>query len=254
MPDRAAVELPTELNAGDMADIPTRDRGLDLTPLSFALSGYGVRIGARRVSPGDEAAFDDPGNVERGSNLPRRRASGAARIVARRLIGELTGNASAPLRRSPSGAPVWPEGVVGSLAHDDEFAVAAVALRSAVARLGVDIEPAEPLPSDLVDRVLSAGEKRLTNNDRVAGHLIFSAKEAVYKALNALDGSPLEYDDIEIRLAEATAVLRDGRALRLITQAGERLVAVAFAATQATASAPRSDVEPTERQAADIRH
>ncbi|MGD0184991.1 MAG: 4'-phosphopantetheinyl transferase superfamily protein [Roseiarcus sp.] len=212
-----------------MADIAMRDEGLDLTSLSAALSAYRVRIGARRVSPGDEAAFDDPGSVETAANLPRRRASGAARIVARRLLGELGADASAPLRRSPSGAPIWPEGVVGSLAHDEEFAIAAVALRIHVARLGVDIEPAEPLPSDLVDRVLRAEEKRRMKDDRVMSRLIFSSKEAVYKALNALDGSPLEYDDIEIRLAEATAVLRDGRSLRLMAQRGERLVAVAFA-------------------------
>lgn len=217
------------MNAGDMADTAMRDGDLDLTSLSAALSAHGVRIGARRLSPGDEAAFADPGSVETASNLPRRRASGAARIVARRLLGELTGDASATLRRSPSGAPFWPEGVVGSLAHDDEFALAVVALRSDVARLGVDIEPAEPLPSDLVDRVLGAREKRLTENDPVTRRLIFSCKEAAYKALNALDGSPLEYDDIEIRLAEATAILRDGRSLRLMTQVGERLVAVAFA-------------------------
>lgn len=217
------------MNAGDMADTAMRDGDLDLTSLSAALSAHGVRIGARRLSPGDEAAFADPGSVETASNLPRRRASGAARIVARRLLGELTGDASATLRRSPSGAPFWPEGVVGSLAHDDEFALAVVALRSDVACLGVDIEPAEPLPSDLVDRVLGAREKRLTENDPVTRRLIFSCKEAAYKALNALDGSPLEYDDIEIRLAEATAILPDGRSLRLMTQVGERLVAVAFA-------------------------
>jgi 4'-phosphopantetheinyl transferase EntD len=217
-----------------MARIAIRDEGLDLRRLGAALRAHGVRIGARRVSPGDEAAFDDPGSAETAANLARRRASGAARIVARRLLGELGADASAPLRRSPSGAPIWPEGVVGSLAHDEEFAVAAVARRSDVACLGVDVEPAEPLPSDLVDRVLSAGEKRLTASDRVADRLIFAAKEAVYKALNALDGSPLEYDDIEIRLAEGVAVLRDGRSLRLVAQAvsaqsGERLVAVAFA-------------------------
>ncbi|MGO4871062.1 MAG: 4'-phosphopantetheinyl transferase family protein [Roseiarcus sp.] len=212
-----------------MTSIAIRYGGLDLASLRAALSAHGVRIGARRVSPGDEAAFDDPGSVETATNLPRRRASGAARIVARRLLGELTGDASAPLRRSPSGAAMWPEGVVGSLAHDEEFAIAAVALQTDVARLGVDIEPAEPLPTDLVDRVLSAREKRLIKNDRVAGRLIFSSKEAVYKALNAFDGEPLEYDDIEIRLAEGAAVLRDGRSLRLLTHVGARLVAVAFA-------------------------
>jgi len=151
------------------------------------------------------------------SNLLRRRASGAARIVARRFLGELGGNASAPLPRSPSGASFWPEGIVGSLAHDDEFAVAVVARRSDIARLGIDIKFAEPLPSDLVDRVLSVGQKRLTKNDRAMSRLIFPSKEAVYKASYALDGSPFEYNDIEIRLAEATAILRNKHLLYHIT-------------------------------------
>jgi 4'-phosphopantetheinyl transferase EntD len=212
-----------------MAEIAMCDGGLDLASLRAALSAHGVRIGARRVLPGDEAAFLNPGGAETLANLLRRRASGAARIAARRLLGELGSDASAPLLRSRSGAPFWPAGVVGSLAHDDEFAVAAVALRADAACLGIDIEPAEPLPSDIVDRVLSAEERRLTKNDRVSSHLIFSTKEAVYKALSALNGSPLDYDDIEIRLAESAAILRDGRSLRIMTQSGERLVAVAFA-------------------------
>ncbi len=164
-----------------MGDIAMRDGGLDLTSLSAAPPAHAVRIGARRGSPGDQAASADPGSVETASNLPRRHASGAAGIVARRLLGELTGDASATLRRSPSGAPLWPEGVGGSLAHDDEIALAAGALRSDIAGLGVGIEPAEALPSDLVDRASSAGEKRLIGNDCVTSRLIFSCKKAVYK-------------------------------------------------------------------------
>jgi 4'-phosphopantetheinyl transferase EntD len=206
----------------------------DCGPLRAALEPFGVRLGARRIRPGDEAAFADP----RGStavHLARRRASGAARIVARRLLGDLGAEAQAPLPRSPSGAPLWPEGILGSLAHDDAFAVAAIARRGRLAGLGVDVEPAEPLPGDLIDLVLSAAERAQTEGNGVMRRLVFAAKEAVYKAIHPLDGSPLEYADIEIALAEGRAALRDGRSLRLVSFARERLVAVAIAFDSAPA-------------------
>jgi 4'-phosphopantetheinyl transferase EntD len=201
---------------------------LDCAPLRAALEPFGVGVGARRIRRGDEAAFAD----RRGStpvHLARRRASGAARIVARSLLGDLGADAQAPLPRSPSGAPLWPDGILGSLAHDDAFAVAAVARLGRLAGLGVDVEPAEPLPGDLIGLVLSAAERAETEGDGVKQRLVFAAKEAVYKAIHPLDGTPLEYGDIEVGLGEGTAVLRDGRRIRLVTFAGKRLVAVALA-------------------------
>jgi 4'-phosphopantetheinyl transferase EntD len=202
--------------------------GFDCAPLRAALGPIGVLVGARRIRPGDEAAFTDPG-LGRPTNLARRRASGAARIAARDLLRELGADAAAPLTRSPSGAPLWPAGITGSLAHDDDFAVAAVAWRGLLVGIGVDVEPAEPLPADLVDLVLNAAERREMKGDRVAQRLVFVAKEAVYKAIHPLDGTPLEYADIEARIGEGRATLRDGRRLQLVTLAGERLVAVALA-------------------------
>jgi 4'-phosphopantetheinyl transferase EntD len=205
----------------------------DCGPLRAALEPFGVRLGARRIRPGDEAAFADP----RGAtvHLARRRASGAARIVARGLLGDLGADAQTPLQRSPSGAPLWPEGILGSLAHDDAFALAAVARRGGLAGIGVDVEPAEPLPGDLIDLVLGAAERAETEGDGVMRRLVFAAKEAVYKAIHPLDGTPLEYADIEVRLAEGIATLGDGRRLRLFTFACERLVAVAIAFDSAPA-------------------
>ena len=210
-----------------MAESAERD-SFDCAPLSAALGPLGVLVGVRRIRPGDEAAFVDP-DLGRPAHIAKRRASGAARLVARDLLTELGADAAAPLTRSPSGAPEWPAGVIGSLAHDDDFAVAAVARRGLLAGLGVDVEPAEPLPADLVDLVLSAAEQRETKGDRVKQRLVFVAKEAVYKAIHPLDGTPLEYGDIEIALGEGRATLRDGRRLRLVTWAGQRLVAVALA-------------------------
>ncbi len=77
--------------------------------------------------------------------------------------------------------------------------------------------------------MLNAIERRETKGDGVTQRLVFVAKEAVYKAIHPLDGTPLEYADIEITLGEGRATLRDGRRLQLVTLAGERLVAVALA-------------------------
>ena len=124
---------------------------------------------------------------------------------------------------------MWPRGFVGSLSHDADFAVAVAARRGRLIGLGVDVEPAEPLPADVVDLVLSAAERREAMDDGVKQRLVFVAKEAVYKALHPLDGAPLEYEDIAIALSEGRAMSSDGRTLRLLTLAGERLVAVALA-------------------------
>ncbi|HKN29667.1 MAG TPA: 4'-phosphopantetheinyl transferase superfamily protein [Roseiarcus sp.] len=197
----------------------------DLTALRAELAAYGALVTARRIRLGDEAAFADPRPEAR---VERRRASGAARIAARALLDELGADGSAPLPRSPSGAPLWPAGIVGSLAHDEAFALAAAARRGRLVGLGVDVEPAEALPEEVIDMVLSGAERRATGGDGVAQRLVFVAKEAVYKAINPLDGSWLDFADIEVGLAEGTATLRDGRRLRIIPFAGERLVAVAL--------------------------
>lgn len=200
---------------------------LDCAPLRAALAPLGARIGARRIRAGDEAAFADPHSA----SPARGRASGAARIVARRLLEDLGFDGAAALARSPTGAPQWPTGFVGSLAHDETFAVAAVAAAAphgTIAGIGVDVEPAEPLPEDVVDLVLTREEARETAGDGLARRLIFCAKEAVYKAVHPLDGTALDYHDIRVSLEKGVAALVDGRRLRLFTLAGERLLTVAL--------------------------
>jgi 4'-phosphopantetheinyl transferase EntD len=204
-----------------------RRDGFDLAPLGAALKDHAALIGARRIQPGDEAAAPGP-HASGAASAMRRRASGAARIVARTLLAELGSDVNTPLPRGASGAPLWPAGIVGSLAHDEAFAVAVAARAGPLLGLGVDIEPAEPLPADLVDHVLLPSEQRETEGGGVAQRLVFACKEAVYKAIHPLDGSPLEYPDIEVSLGEGAARLTDGRRLTLLTLEGERLVAVAL--------------------------
>ena len=157
-----------------------------------------------------------------------RRASGAARIVARQLLTQL-GYANCALPKGPTGAPVWPAGIVGSLAHDSRVAVAAVGMRADVGALGIDVEPAECLPSELLDLVATPQERLNLGDDVYRGRLLFVAKEAVYKAVHPLDQTFLEHHDVEINLSERTAVVRSGRVVELrFSISAHHLVALAF--------------------------
>ena len=156
-----------------------------------------------------------------------RRASGAARIVARQLMVQL-GHPRCAVPKAPSGAPVWPKGIVGSLSHDSRVAVAAVAPRQDNVALGIDVEPAEPLPAEILELVATARERQRMADDPFDGRLLFAAKEAVYKAVYPLDQTFLDYHDIQISLADRKAVAPSGRAIDLRFCTSSHVVALAF--------------------------
>jgi 4'-phosphopantetheinyl transferase EntD len=194
-----------------------------------SLSPPGILIGHRLISPGDESAL----SVEESATitvrtLDGRRSSGAARIVARRLLADL-GRPPCALPKVPSGAPLWPEGIVGSLAHDDRVAVAALGLRRTASAVGVDVEPAVMLPSDMLELIATPRDSFRNAQDPYGGRLLFTAKEAVYKAVQPLDDIFLEFHDIDVDLAGRKAVTRNGRALELRYCVSTHLLVLALA-------------------------
>ena len=193
-----------------------------------ALALPGVAIGHRLISPGDEDALT-PEELRgiSGSVVERRRASGAARIVARQLLREL-GYPESPLPRAATGAPIWPAGVTGSLAHDRRVAVAAVATSRDIGALGIDIVPAESLPIDLLDIIATPDERPGIGDDLICGRLLFAAKEAVYKAVYPLDRIFLEHHDVQIDFSKRRGTVRNGRTVELRFCISTHLVALAF--------------------------
>jgi 4'-phosphopantetheinyl transferase EntD len=105
--------------------------------------------------------------------------------------------------------------MIGSLSHDEKFAVAAVARAGDVCAIGIDIEPAIPLPGDMIDLVLTPRELSRIAEDPLAGRLLFAAKEAVYKAVFPLDRTFLEFQDIDVDLGKLSASARAGRTLSI---------------------------------------
>ena len=81
----------------------------------------------REIAAGDELALtSDEAASLAARPLASRRASGAARIVARDLLARL-GHHDVSLPARALEGPRWPAGIVGSLAHDASTAIAAVA-------------------------------------------------------------------------------------------------------------------------------
>jgi 4'-phosphopantetheinyl transferase EntD len=160
-----------------------------------------------------------------------RRASGAARWIAHGLLAEL-GVSDAAILRAPTGAPVWPDGITGSLAHDDDMAVAAVAPIGHISALGIDVEPAQPLPDDILALVATPADRIDVADRHLAGRILFAAKEAVYKASYPLDREVLGYEDITVDLNAGQATTKTGRNVSLAYCVAPRVVVLAFVETR----------------------
>ncbi len=156
--------------------------------------------------------------------IPSRRAEFAAgRDAARRAMRRLGLPAMAvPMR--PDRAPLWPEGLCGSISHDADLAVAVV--RRGAGALGLDIEPATPLDPALWSEIASTdeiGQPVPGVGPGQIARLVFAAKEAAYKAQYPASGRVLGFEAMRIeivgdglvaRLRMAVGPYADGTAFR----------------------------------------
>jgi 4'-phosphopantetheinyl transferase EntD len=209
--------------------IPARSaEEVSLLEAMAAIAPPGVGVGCRSIRDGDEAHLlpEEAGSIP-ARRPAMRRASGAARWIAHSLLSNIGIN-DFPVLRSPSGAPVWPDGISGSLAHDDEMAVAAVASITDVGSLGIDVEPAIALPDEIAALVATSIDVVGAVDRQLAGRILFAAKEAVYKAVYPLDHEILDYGDIAIDLSASRATTTTGRRATLAYCLAPRIVVLAF--------------------------
>jgi 4'-phosphopantetheinyl transferase EntD len=209
-------------------DLMTTARNPLLRSALAEISVPRVLIDHRIITEGDEQALlAEERGAFAASVVKVQRASGAARIVARELM-QRAGVAPRPIVKSAGGMPAWPDGMVGSLAHDATIAVAALAKRADYLGIGIDIEPAEPLAPDLIEMVATPTERAAVRDAPLGGRLLFAIKEAVYKAAYPLDRVFLDHHDVEVDLAARTATIRTGRTVRFVYGQSSHIAVLAF--------------------------
>jgi 4'-phosphopantetheinyl transferase EntD len=141
----------------------------------------------------------------RGAVVRRRREFAAGRSCARAAMQRF-GLQGAPVPMGADRAPVWPDGVVGSISHCETRCVAAVALKAdGIRAIGVDIEAAAPLEEDLALEICTELERSwlASQAESERGHLlraIFSAKECTYKCQYPITGQLIGFDALGIDL------------------------------------------------------
>ncbi|WP_412734912.1 4'-phosphopantetheinyl transferase family protein [Krasilnikovia sp. MM14-A1259] len=157
---------------------------------------------AEPVFPGEE---DLVANAVEG----RRREFVTARRCAREALARL-GHAPAPILRGERGAPVWPAGVAGSITHCTGYRAAAVTPAGPLVSIGIDAEPAGPLPDGVQALITVPGETELIDRLTAAhphgpwGKVLFGAKESVYKAWFPLTGRWLGFEDARLDIDVTT--------------------------------------------------
>ncbi|WP_263461848.1 4'-phosphopantetheinyl transferase family protein [Thauera sp. Sel9] len=139
------------------------------------------------------------------SAAPRRRAA----FIAGSICAELALAALSPpvnssvLVRNSRGGPLWPRGVLGSITHNWQTAAAVAARQEACVGLGIDVETRVDSSGlqAITDTCLTSGERdqHLSSADPAAtATLVFSAKESLYKALQATMPGWVDYTDVEV--------------------------------------------------------
>ncbi len=132
----------------------------------------------------------------------RRLEFAAGRELARTLLGR-AGVGTEALLRDKDRVPTWPQSVVGSITHCRSLCAVALAPRTVSAGIGIDVEPARPLDDGLGAHILRPAERgridALPSALRPLGAiLVFSIKEAVYKAIYPERRVFLDFQQVEI--------------------------------------------------------
>ena len=178
--------------------------GAGLAGLLEGLFPVGVRIAAERISDrvADLLPAERPGIATAVASRQHEFATG--RVLARRLLAEL-GRPDFALVRDQDRVPRWPDGFVGSISHSGSLCVASVGLASEFAGIGLDLEPDEPVDSD-IERVVCRDAEHdwvaaATGDDRGRRRrIVFSVKEAVYKAFYPRTREFWSFQDVTVSI------------------------------------------------------
>lgn len=166
---------------------------------------------------GDPGTLVDP-EVDQAASMGdlRRKEFAAGRACARLAMEQL--GASVPTGLATDGrAPRWPDGLVGSISHTKGYCAAVVGrvADTGGAQLGLDVEATGRVKPKLWRRVFVEAERDALTSIGDAGEVdvaatvIFSIKEALYKAQYPITQSWVGFEDVRVELGEhGHAVLR----------------------------------------------
>ncbi len=168
-----------------------------------ALEDADVEAAYARLPAAERAYADSLGPL-------RRREVICGRTALHDALASLEPNlATSPILADDRGAPVLPAGWVGSVSHKGERGAALVAPVGG-ARVGVDLELAQPSRQDIARYILTRREQEALATspdsalvDRGKGATLrFSIKEAIYKAIDPFVRRYVAFTEVELDVSD----------------------------------------------------
>ena len=114
-----------------------------------------------------------------------------------RAAMSILGIAPEAIPKGSDRAPIWPDGLTGSISHTGAAAAAAVTRVNTFRSIGLDIETSAPLTSDIVAMICRPTEN--PEKDGNLGKLLFSIKESIYKCLYPITHTYIDFLEMEVR-------------------------------------------------------
>jgi len=105
----------------------------------------------------------------------------AGRRCARSALNR-SGIQAGALPMDKDGLPQWPSGSVGSISHSKRLCCAVAGPVHSARCLGLDVEMTHRLKPAAMKRIMHGAEFAFAEGDQVRASLLFSAKEAFFKA------------------------------------------------------------------------
>ncbi len=144
-----------------------------------------------KVSDYTNHLFPEELDVVKEARRARRVEFSTGRYVSRYLLTGM-GFKEHPILRDESGCPLWPSGVIGSIAHKNTICLVILSHSDRYLSLGADIEAVEHLDQSIWSVFTTEAELASLIHQGVseaeAINVVFSVKEALYKCAYPLFG------------------------------------------------------------------
>jgi len=168
-----------------------------------------VKVGCAVQQVASEAEafqYADEGSHLANAAIARRNEFISGRRCARIALAHI-GQASCALPADPDGLPIWPSATMGSITHSRGLCCAVAASADKMMHLGIDLEKTTRLSARAMERVVHPLEEATVGEDQALGSLLFSAKEAFYKAQFPAWGAQPNFKDLALQIHSNTQQL-----------------------------------------------
>jgi len=136
----------------------------------------------------------------------RRREFATGRKLARAALAQL-GVDGVAILQDEMRAPVWPEGIAGTISHCSKKAFAVVGRRDEIGTIGIDAEDRLHLSEELWSSILVDEERAFVagapfGEREELAMIVFSAKESLYKAQYPCTKEFMDFVDARIEITK----------------------------------------------------